>query len=207
MITVRFRTRSAVARAMALLVSISACSGSGGGSVQPLLTQPIAPSLAPYVVTSREIVDQMLRMAGVGRDDLVYDLGSGDGRIVIEAARLYGARGVGFELDAELVRQARDNARQANVSHLVEFHQQDIMTVDVLPASVVTLYLSREANLKLRPRLLDRLRPGSRVVSHDFDMGDWQPDAVLRVQDEGARFRTLYLWRIRQSRPSIPTQP
>jgi SAM-dependent methyltransferase len=143
----------------------------------------------------------MLRMAGVGKDDLVFDLGSGDGRIVIEAARLYGASGVGVELDPDLVRRARDNARQANVSHLVEFRQQDIMTVDLSPATVVTLYLGREANLKLRPLLLSQLRPGTRVISHEFDMGDWQPNAVLRVRDESSGFRTLYLWRIETSRP------
>ena len=201
---VRFRTGGVMTLAMALLVWISGCSGAGGNPVTAALRQPTAPSLAPYVATPEGVVDEMLRMAEVGKDDLIYDLGSGDGRIVIDAARRYGARGVGVELDPELVQRARDNARQANVSHLVEFRQQDVMTVDLSPASVVTLYLSREANLKLRPRLLDQLRPGTRVVSHEFDMGDWRPDAVLRVRDEDAGFRTLFLWRIGHNPPPQP---
>jgi SAM-dependent methyltransferase len=184
-----------------MLVSISACSGAGGGSVDTRPMRPTEPYLAPYVVTSQEVVEEMLRLAGVGKDDLVYDLGSGDGRIVITAARLYGARGVGVELDPELVRRARDNARRANVSHLVEFRQQDLMTVDLSLATVVTLYLGREANLKLRPRLRAQLRPGARVVSHEFDMGDWASSAILRVRDESSGFRTLYLWRIESGRP------
>ncbi len=195
-----FRIFGSLGPALALLISIGACSGAGGGPVNPQLARPTEPSLAPYVVTPPEVVDEMLQVAGVGKDDLVYDLGSGDGRIVIEAARRYGARGVGIELDPELVRRAREDARRANVSHLVEFRQQDVMTVDLSPATVVTLYLGREANLKLRPRLLTQLRPGARVVSHEFDMGDWQPSAVLRVRDELSGFRTLYLWRIEPRR-------
>jgi predicted RNA methylase len=145
-------------------------------------------------------------MARVGKDDVVYDLGSGDGRVVIAAARLYGARGIGFELDPELVRRALDNAHRANVSHLVEFRQQDVLTVDLSDATVVTVYLSREANLKLRPRLLSQLRPGARIVSHEFDMGDWRPSAVLRVRDEAAGFRTLYLWRIESGRSGLSVE-
>jgi SAM-dependent methyltransferase len=160
-------------------------------------------SLAPYVASPEMIVEEMLRLAEVGKDDVVYDLGSGDGRIVILAARRYGARGVGFELDADLVRRANENARRAGVAHLVEFRQQDVMTVDVSPATVVTIYLSREANLRLRPALQSRLRPGAVVVSHDFDMGDWRPEAVRQLLDELGRSRTIYLWRItgRQPRP------
>jgi len=197
----RSRVRGLLGLALAVPVLISACSGAGGGSPSASLGQLAESSLAPYVVTPQDIVDEMLQVAGVGKEDLVYDLGSGDGRIVIEAARRYGARGVGIELDPELVRRARENARRANVSHLVEFRQQDIMTVDLSSATVVTLYLGREANLKLRPRLLAQLRPGARVVSHEFDMGDWRPSASLRVRDEASGFRTLYLWRIESSRP------
>ena len=197
----RFGRLGSFGQAVALLCSISACSVAGGGSVTAPPAQPSAQSLAPYVVTSQDVVDEMLRVAGVGKDDVVYNLGSGDGRIVITAARRYGARGVGIELDPELVRHARENARGANVSHLVEFRQQDVMSVDLSPASVVTVYLSREANLKLRPRLQTQLRPGARVVSHEYDMGDWGPSATLRVRDESRGFRTLYLWRIGSSRP------
>lgn len=198
--TDRFRVLGFLALLCALLLSISACAA-GGGSLSTPPAQPAAPSLAPYVVTPPDVVEEMLRVAGVRKDDLVYDLGSGDGRIVIEAARRYGARGVGIELDPELVRRARENARRANVSHLVEFRQQDVMTIDLSPATVVTLYLSREANLKLRPHLLTQLRPGARVVSHEFDMGNWQPSSILRVRDELSGLRTLYIWRIESSRP------
>ncbi len=192
----RFRIGGRLGTALTLLVSMSACSGAGGGSVNAPPGHPTEGSLAPYVVTPQDVVDEMLQVAGIRKDDFVYDLGSGDGRIVIAAARRYGARGVGFELEPELVRRARENARRANVSHLVEFRQQDVMTIDLSPATVVTLYLGREANLKLRPHLLTQLRPGARVVSHEFDMGDWQPSAILRVRDELSGFRTLYLWRI-----------
>jgi precorrin-6B methylase 2 len=159
------------------------------------------PSLAPYVVTPQETVDEMLHLAGVGPNDVLYDLGSGDGRIVITAARIFGARGIGFELDPALVRRSFENARNAAVSHLVDFRQQDVLTVDFSPATVVTVYLSREANLLLRPRLNAQLRPGSRVVSHEFDMGDWEATAVRRFQDESGRMTSLYLWRIEARQP------
>jgi SAM-dependent methyltransferase len=153
-------------------------------------------SLAPYVATPEMIVEEMLRLAKVGKDDTVYDLGSGDGRIVIMAASLYGARGVGFELNGELVRQSTENARRAGVGNLVEFRQQDVLTVDLSPATVVTIYLGRDANLKLRPAIRSQLRPGARVVSHDFDMGDWRPEVVRQRLDESGMVRTVYLWRI-----------
>ena len=180
--------------ALALAV-VSACAvvGSRESSEGPLL--------APYVVTSREIVDEMLRLAGVGKDDVLYDLGSGDGRIVITAARVYGARGIGFELDPELVRRSTENARLAGVSHLVEFRQQDILTANYSAPTVVTIYLSREANLALRPLLQAQLRPGSRIVSHEFDMGDWRPEALWRLLEDQGRMTTLYLWRIPHPRP------
>lgn len=158
-------------------------------------------SLAPYVASPEMIAEEMLHMAAVGKDDVVYDLGSGDGRIVILAAKVWGAKGVGFELDADLVRRSTENARRAGVSHLVEFRQQDVLTVDLTPATLVTIYLSREANLKLRPAIQTQLRPGARVVSHDFDMGDWRPVAVRQLLDETGIPRTLYLWRIAARAP------
>jgi SAM-dependent methyltransferase len=158
-------------------------------------------SLAPFVATPEQVVDEMLRLANVGTNDVVYDLGSGDGRIVITAAKTFGARGVGVELDTALVSQSTENARRAGVAHLVEFRHQDVMTVDVSPATVVTIYLSREANLKLLPTLQTQLRPGSRVVSHDFDMGDWRPEAIRPLLDESGMMRTLYLWRITGRKP------
>jgi predicted RNA methylase len=158
-------------------------------------------SLAPFVASPEMIVEEMFRLANVGKEDVVYDLGSGDGRIVIMAAKIYGARGVGFELDGSLVGQSTESARRAGVSHLVEFRQQDVLTVDLSPATVVTIYLGQEANLKLRPAIQSALRPGARVVSHDFDMGDWRPEAVRQLLDETGMVRTLYLWRITGRQP------
>jgi len=183
------RVRGSVLSAVALVL-LAAC-----GDVRPLAPHDPA-SLAPFVASPEMIAEEMLRLANVGKDDVVYDLGSGDGRIVLAAVRRYGARGVGFELDADLVRRATESARRAGVADRVEFRQQDVLTVDVSPATVVTIYLSREANLKLRPALQSQLRPGARVVSHDFDMGDWPPEAIRNLLDESGRFRTLYLWRI-----------
>jgi protein-L-isoaspartate O-methyltransferase len=157
------------------------------------------PSFAPFVVTPLDVVQEMLKLAEVRQDDVVFDLGSGDGRIVIAAARESGARGVGFELQPDLVRRAREDARRAGVAGLVEFYVQDVMTVDLTGATVVTIYLSREANLSLRPRLLSQLRPGSRVISHEFDMGDWQPSRILRFRDSAGGEHTLLLWRIPES--------
>jgi len=165
-----------------------------------------AEKLAPFVPTPMAVVEKMLEIAEVKSGDVVYDLGSGDGRIVIAAARRYGVRAVGFEIDPELVRLSRENARRAGVSHLVEFRQEDILKADLSQATVVTLYLFPEANRLLRPILWRQLKPGARIVSNDFDMDDWQADKVEAVQDpaEGL-FYTLYLWRM-DSRPTISPQ-
>lgn len=132
----------------------------------------------------------MVELAGVKKGDLVYDLGSGDGRIVITAAKK-GAKAVGYEIDGDLVKQSRDNIRKASVQELAEIRQQDILTVDLSAASVVTMYLLPDVNLQLKPKILSQLKPGSRVVSHAFDMGDWKPDRTERVEG-----RTVYLWTI-----------
>jgi hypothetical protein len=134
----------------------------------------------PFLVTPPEIVEQMLRLAKVGPADIVYDLGSGDGRLVIAAVRDFRAR-------------SREHARRAGVENRVTFLEQDFFRADVGPASVVTLYLTREVNLRLRPKLLAELRPGTRVVSFDFDMGDWEPEAMVRVDADG-RTTPVYLW-------------
>jgi len=195
-----FQLLLVLALGLGALLSIDPQFRAGASLAQELAPQQ-EPFLAPFVATPQEIVDQMLRMAEVRKEDLVYDLGSGDGRIVITAASRYGARGIGFEIDPELVRVSRENARRAGVEHLVEFREGDVLKVDLSPATVVTLYLFREANLLLRPRIQTQLRPGSRVVSHDFDMGDWQPGATRRVQDQTGRVRTLYFWRIQTPQP------
>jgi len=156
-----------------------------------------APNLGAFVPTPVEVVERMLALAEVGSEDVVYDLGSGDGRIVILAAQRYQARGVGVEIDPTLVWFSRRSAEREGVLHLVTFREQDALTVDVAPATVVTLYLTPKANLLLRPTLQRRLRPGARVVSHAHDMGDWPPDRVERVTSRRGEEHTLYLWRIR----------
>jgi SAM-dependent methyltransferase len=152
------------------------------------------PSLAPYVPTPQDVVERMLELASVGKDDVVYDLGSGDGRLVITAAKKYGAKGVGVDIDPERISEAKANAEKAGVQNLVEFRQQDALTVDVSPATVVTLYLLSSSNMKLRPILTKQLRPGSRIVSHQFSMGDWQPAKNETFTDSNGSTRTLYLW-------------
>jgi ribosomal protein L11 methylase PrmA len=153
--------------------------------------------LAPYSPTPMDVVDRMLTFAGVGQGDLVYDLGCGDGRIVIEAARKFGARGVGVDIDPALVARAQANAKQAGVESLVTFRVQDAMTVNVSDATVVTLYLLAASNVKLRPILMRNLRPGSRIVAHNYPIGDWEPDVVDTFTDSAGSKRTLFLWNIR----------
>jgi ribosomal protein L11 methylase PrmA len=158
-----------------------------------LLTQQ-ASSLAPYVPTPQDVVDRMLTLAQVTSADTVYDLGCGDGRIVITAAKKYGAHGVGVDIDPQRIAEATANAKQAGVEHLVEFKLQDARTVDLSPATVVTLYLLSASNLKLRPKLTHDLKPGARIVSHQFTMGDWAPTKKEGFTDEKGMTRALYLW-------------
>ena len=146
-----------------------------------------------YIPTPSEVVTAMLRMANVGKNDIVYDLGSGDGRIVIAAVKDFGAkRGVGIELDVARVQEAMALARQAGVSDRVEFRRQDLFETDMREATVVTLYLGEAINLRVRPKLQAELRRGTRVVSHAFEMGDWIPDATRTVSG-----RSVFLWNIR----------
>lgn len=161
-----------------------------------LVGLPGCSKLAPFVPTPQPVVERMLELAEVTKDDVVYDLGSGDGRIVIAAAEKYDAHGVGFEIDPELIRRARENARTARVDHLVEFRQEDLLEAELSGATVVTLYLGPSSNLRLKPVLRKQLRAGARVVSHEYDMGDWEPDRIEEVST-GAETRTIYLWRIR----------
>lgn len=151
----------------------------------------------PYVPTPQPVVDEMLRLANVSDGDVVYDLGSGDGRIVISAAQNYDIRGVGVDIDPALVQEARENANQAGVGDRVEFIQQDLFETDISDASVVTLYLLPDVNLSLRPKLLEDLQPGTRIVSHAFDMGDWKPEKVVEVGG-----RTIYFWTVPEEIPA-----
>lgn len=154
------------------------------------------PSVAPFDPTPQEVVDRMLALAAVKRGDLVYDLGAGDGRVLIAAAKKYGARGVGFELDPGLAKLARENIRAAGVQKLVEIREQDFFSADLSRASVVTLYLSYDGNLAVREQLRRQLRPGVRVVSYTFDMGDWLPKIAESYRDSDGNVHQLYLWEI-----------
>ena len=146
-----------------------------------------------YVPTPQRLVDLMLLMAGVKQDDLLYDLGSGDGRLVITAAKTFGARGIGIEIDPALLAIARRNARRAKVEDKVEFRQQDLFKSDFKDASVITLYLLDELNRRLRPQILEQVKPGTRVVSHAFHMGEWQPDAERTLTIDGKKY-DAYFW-------------
>ena len=152
---------------------------------------------APFVATPPDVISRMLQFGQVGPSDVVYDLGCGDGRIVIAAAEAYGARGVGVDIDPQRIDEARRNARAAGVEHLVSFRVQDALETDVSEATVVTLYLVASLNARLRPRLMTQLRPGARIVSHNFPIGDWQPDAVDVFRSADGQSRTLLRWNIR----------
>jgi SAM-dependent methyltransferase len=165
-------------------------------------TRDIAPDLAPFYPTPMNVVDKMLEMAELDSDDVVYDLGCGDGRIVIAAADRFGARGVGVEYDPEVAQRAIDNVRNAGFEDQVEIIVGDAMKVDVTAANVVTLYLLPESNLKLKPILEASLAPGSRVISHDWDMEGWTATRVERMTDGTGRVHTLYLWIIGDQYPS-----
>ena len=157
---------------------------------------PQAPARTPdifFVPTWAPVVYEMLELAGVTRDDVVYDLGSGDGRIVILAAQKYGARGVGIELDPKLVASSRQVAVDAELTGLATFIEGDLFTVDISPATVVTLYLSTSINRELETKLRRELRPGTRIVSHQFPIGRWPPDKTVRSKHDGT---DLYLWRV-----------
>jgi SAM-dependent methyltransferase len=153
-----------------------------------------APNLdAPWIPSAPAVIAVMLEAADVGFGDTVYDLGCGEGEIVIAAARR-GARGVGVDIDPERIVNARRNAVRAGVADRVTFVEQDLFKTDVSPASVVTLYLGPDVNRRLRPKLLSELRPGSRIVSHDFSMGDWPPERTISVAQ--APGHVVYLWRV-----------
>lgn len=155
-------------------------------------------SLAPYVPSPPDVVDRMLALAQVTKADVVYDLGCGDGRIPIAAAKRYGARGVGLDIDPQRIEESRANAKIAGVEHLVEFRVEDVMKADVSPATVVTLYLLSSSNARLRPILQTQLRPGARIVSHAFSMGsEWPADKIDQFTTVRGDEITLYLWRIR----------
>jgi precorrin-6B methylase 2 len=181
-----------------LLVSVALIGGLvvPGGLAMPAAAQQAAPAQlrSPdviFVPTPQEVVDAMLKLAKVGANDVVYDLGSGDGRLPVTAAKVYGARGIGIDIDPQRIREANENAKAAGVTDKVRFLNQDLFTTNISEATVVTLYLLPSLNLKLLPKLNAELKPGTRVVSHAFDMGDIKPQQQINVNG-----RTVYFWTI-----------
>jgi len=144
-----------------------------------------------FVPTPQEVVEDMLRLANVQKGDVLYDLGSGDGRIAITAARKYGIKATGIDIDPERIREANENAKKAGVTSLVQFRQEDLFAADFKDATVITLYLLPDLNVKLRPKLWNELKPGTRIVSHQFEMGAWKPEK--RLESNG---RTIYFWTV-----------
>ena len=165
------------------------------GALATLMAQQTAPPLRTpdviFVPTPQEVVDAMLKMAQVGPNDVLYDLGSGDGRIPITAAKTFGIRAVGIDIDPQRIREANENAKTAGVTDKVRFLNQDLFTTNISEATVVTLYLLPSLNLRLIPKLNSEVRPGTRVVSHAFDMGDIKPQQTMNVNG-----RTIYLWTV-----------
>jgi predicted RNA methylase len=176
-------------RLLAIVSVIAALSGTVG-QAQQAPAQTRTPDVI-FVPTPQEVVDAMLKLAKVTKNDVVYDLGSGDGRIPITAAKTYGARAVGIDIDPVRIREANENLKAAGVGDRVKFLQEDLFTTDISEATVVTLYLLPTLNLKLLPRLNSQLKPGTRVVSHSFDMGSAKPLETLNVNG-----RTIYYWTI-----------
>ncbi len=193
--------RLATALGIAVILGAGGCAPASGPAMNPVA----APHLdVIWVPSDLVVVHEMLTLAGVRADDVVYDLGCGDGRIVIEAARRFGARAVGVDLDPRLLAEARRNAVQAGVADRVTFLEQDLFATGLADATVVTLYLSPEVNLRLRPKLRRELRPGARIVSHEHDLGDWTPDRTV-VVPLPERNHYVFLWRVPQvPRPQSP---
>ncbi|QNL52315.1 methyltransferase domain-containing protein [Olivibacter sp. SDN3] len=145
----------------------------------------------PYVPTNQQTVEKMLELANIKPDDVVYDLGCGDGRIIVTAAKKFGVTGVGVDLNPQRIREANENAEKAGVTDKVKFVEGNLFEFDFSKADVVTMYLLPSVNMKLRSKLLKELKPGSRIVSHDFDMGDWEAEKTVKVGND-----TVYLWTI-----------
>ena len=175
-----------------LLIAVVSISLAAAQTAQPKRQPDV-----PYVPTTEEAVKAMLKLADVKKTDVVYDLGCGDGRIVIAAAKDFGAHGVGIDINPVRIGEAKENARKAGVENLVRFEENDLFQADIHEASVVTLFLLADINLKLRPKLLRDLKPGTRLVSNTFDMGDWKPDKEATVGEDGQEeflSKRLYLW-------------
>jgi tRNA A58 N-methylase Trm61 len=190
--------RAALLSALLLVLPIAASSQTQAPAA------PRTPDVI-YVPTPPEVVSAMLKLANVTKNDVVYDLGCGDGRIVIAAAKEFGARGIGIDIDPQRIAEANENAKQAGVTDKVKFMQADLFESSFSEATVVTLYLLPSLNVKLRPKLWKELKPGTRIVSHSFDMGDWQAEKTIDVDG-----RKVYFWTIppdAAKRAGTPGQP
>lgn len=176
-----------------LLLALAACvqASPDGASQTTAAVKPLRQPGVRYEPSPQPVVNAMLEIADVQRGDMVYDLGSGDGRIPITAARVHGARGIGIDIDPRRIAEANANARSAGVADRVSFRNEDLFEADFRDATVVTLFLSRDFNLKLRPRLLRELKPGTRIVSYYHDMGDWEPERTVPTDKAN-----IYLWTI-----------
>ena len=175
-----------VASLLAVLVLVVPAAASAQQQAQTSRTPDVI-----FVPTPQEVVDEMLKVAGVKKGDVLYDLGSGDGRIPVTAAKKFGIRAVGIDIDPQRIAEANENAKKNGVTSLVQFKQEDLFTTKFSDATVVTLYLLPDLNVKLRPRLWKELRPGTRIVSHQFDMGDWKPEKKIDLNG-----RTIYFWTV-----------
>jgi precorrin-6B methylase 2 len=201
---VRLKQRRRLGFLIAGIVVFAGCTSSNELSASHVLPRPsqtpsptpsttVQASLdVPYVPTPENVVAKMLEMASVKRSDIIYDLGSGDGRIVITAAQKYGASGVGYDLDPKRIKEADENARAAGVTDRVRFVQQDLFKADLSQATVVTLYLLPEVNLKLLPKLLKELKPGTRIVSHNYHFGDWEPIKTETLHSQAGEHFVFY---------------
>jgi SAM-dependent methyltransferase len=203
---IQSKVRLPLVGALFALLTLPACSQqqpSAAAAAQPVLTEESAPNRQPdviFVPTPQAAVDRMLEMAKIKKDDVLYDLGCGDGRIVVTAAKRYGIKAVGFDIDPQRVRESMENVRSNRMEHLVTIKQADIFTLDLRPASVVTLYLLPQLNVKLMPQL-QKLKPGSRILSHDFDMKGAEPEEIHRVAvpyngGDDTVEHTIYKWTV-----------
>lgn len=195
-----FKKAAAVKLISIVIISLICCWALSGTKLTAQKIKDVE-SLAPFVPTPMNVVEKMLELAEIKKTDVVYDLGCGDGRIVVTAAEKYGARGVGVDYNMERVNEARKLAKEKKVENLVKIVYQDVMKVDFSEATVVTLYLLQSSNELLQPNLEKYLKPGSRVVSHDFDMPGWTAKKVENVSSDGGYGSTVYLWIIGEHKP------
>ncbi len=173
-------------RSMMAMAALAVCLGfAGAGYAQEGVYE------VPYVPTPENVVAEMLKLANLHKGDVLYDLGSGDGRVVVTAAQKYGIRGVGVDINPERISEARENAKKAGVTDRVTFREGDLFQADIHEATVVTMYLLPSVNLRLKPKLLAELKPGTRLISHDFDMGDWKAEKEVKLEHH-----TIYFWRV-----------